>query len=283
MANEAIADDSGTNYDNSGAVWKFVHLRTPEWIATAPARDMARIGFGSISVQYHWSQIKCFDRGGETMSVSLSEQAYYGIRDKIVCLDLAPGDVIREDQLQNQLRIGRTPIREALQRLARDQFITVIPRRGMMVSGVDVTELSMLYETRAILEPYATRLACARGRSEHWEAMAVALDRSRRSGISNNELMAIDRTCHEIVWDAAGNRFLTDTLDMLYAQSDRLWHLYLSDVADMAHAVNEHEEIHAALVAGDSDRAAQLAEAHMRSFDQEISEAVRRRLGSPLG
>jgi DNA-binding GntR family transcriptional regulator len=91
--------------------------------------------------------------------------------------------------------------------------------------------------------------------------------------------MAIDRTCHEIVWSAAGNRFLTDTLDMLYAQSDRLWHLYLSDVADMKHAVEEHAEIHQALVAGDSDRAASLAEAHMRAFDDEISQAVRRRLG----
>ena len=95
-------------------------------------------------------------------------------------------------------------------------------------------------------------------------------------------MMAIDRTCHEIVWQAAGNRFLNDTLDMLYAQSDRLWHLYLADVADMGHAVREHEEIHHALVAGDGDRAAQLAEAHMRKFDQEISEAVRSRLGWPI-
>lgn len=216
---------------------------------------------------------------GTSVSVSLSERAYYEIRDLIVRVDLAPGDVIREDDLQERLGIGRTPIREALQRLARDQFVTVIPRRGMLVSGVDVTELSMLYETRTILEPYATRLACARGRAEHWEAMATALEGARKSGVSNDDLMAIDRTCHEIVWSAAGNRFLTDTLDMLYAQSDRLWHLYLSDVADMKHAVEEHAEIHAALVAGDSDRAASLAEAHMRAFDDEISQAVRRRLG----
>jgi DNA-binding GntR family transcriptional regulator len=166
--------------------------------------------------------------------------------------------------------------------LARDQFVTVIPRRGMLVSGVDVTELSMLYETRTILEPYATRLACARGRSEHWEAMATALEGARKSGVSNDQLMMIDRTCHEIVWSASGNRFLTDTLDMLYAQSDRLWHLYLSDVADMKHAVEEHAEIHEALVAGDSDRAASLAEAHMRAFDDEISQAVRRRLGGRI-
>ena len=109
------------------------------------------------------------------MSMTLSERAYYAIRDLIVRIELAPGDVIREDVLQDRLGIGRTPIREALQRLARDQFVTVIPRRGMLVSGVDVTELSMLYETRMILEPYATRLACARGKAEHWESMATAL------------------------------------------------------------------------------------------------------------
>ena len=216
------------------------------------------------------------------MSVSMSERAYRAIRDLIVRVDLAPGDVIREDDLQERLGIGRTPIREALQRLARDQFVTVIPRRGMLVAGVDVTELSMLYETRAILEPYATRLACARGRAEHWEAMASAIDGARRPGTSNDELMAIDRTCHEIVWSASGNRFLTDTLDMLYAQSDRLWHLYLADVSDMRHAVEEHAEIHLALVAGDAERAASLAEAHMRAFDDEITRAVRRRLVPPL-
>jgi DNA-binding GntR family transcriptional regulator len=92
--------------------------------------------------------------------------------------------------------------------------------------------------------------------------------------------MRIDRTCHEIVWNAAGNRFLTDTLDMLYAQSDRLWHLYLSEVSDMRHAVEEHAEIHEALVSGNADRAAALAEAHMRAFDEEISQAVLKRLGA---
>jgi DNA-binding GntR family transcriptional regulator len=221
-------------------------------------------------------------RAEDRVSESLSERAYRAIRDLIVRVDLAPGDVIREDDLQARLGIGRTPIREALQRLARDQFVTVIPRRGMLVAGVDVTELSMLYETRAILEPYATRLACARGRAEHWEAMASAIDVARRPGTSNDDLMAIDRTCHEIVWSASGNRFLTDTLDMLYAQSDRLWHLYLADVSDMRHAVEEHAEIHGALVAGDAERAASLAEAHMRAFDGEITRAVRRRLVPPL-
>ena len=199
----------------------------------------------------------------------------------IVRLDLAPGDVIREDELQSTLGLGRTPIREALQRLVRDQFVTVIPRRGMYVSNVDVSELGLLYETRAILEPYAMRLACVRGRQSHWDDMAAVLEQATATS-TPDELIAIDRRCRELVWQAADNRFLTDTLDMLYAQSDRLWHLYLGDVADLHLMIQEHRDILVALQAGDAERAAELIEAHMRSFDEHIRSAVQRRLASPL-
>lgn len=212
---------------------------------------------------------------------SLSEQAYNDLRDRIVRLEFAPGDVLREDALQDRLGLGRTPIREALQRLAREHFITVIPRRGMFVSGIDVSELSMLFETRSVLEPYAARLAAARGTREHWEAMQAALDRVATAD-GNEDLMAIDRVGHEVMWEAAGNRFLVDTLDMLYAQSDRLWHLYLADVSDMNEAVDEHAEILGALRSGNSERAGELMEEHIRAFDAQIRTAVTERLESPL-
>jgi DNA-binding GntR family transcriptional regulator len=213
--------------------------------------------------------------------MSLSERAYQEIRRMIVRLELAPGAVIRDDELQATLGVGRTPIREALQRLERDQFVTVVPRRGMFVSALDVADLSLLYETRAILEPYAMRLACARGTAEHWDAMRAELKRVRVRS-TPDELLEIDRRCREIVWAAADNRFLTDTLDMLYAQSDRVWHLYLGDVADLHLMIDEHREILAALEAGDADRAAELIEAHMRAFDEQIRAAVQRRLTPPL-
>ncbi len=100
----------------------------------------------------------------------------------IIRLDLAPGDVVREADLQTTLGIGRTPIREALQRLARDHFVTVIPRRGMFVSAIDVGELSMLYETRALMEPYAARLACMRGTAADWDEMSEVLARHPAAG-----------------------------------------------------------------------------------------------------
>jgi DNA-binding GntR family transcriptional regulator len=190
--------------------------------------------------------------------------------------------VLRENDLQQRLGIGRTPIREALQRLARDQFVTVIPRRGMFVSSIDVDELSMLYETRAMMEPYAARLACLRGKPEHWAEMAAVIEGSLRGGIPPRQLLAVDRRCHEIIWAAAGNRFLTDTLDNLYAHSDRVWHMYLADVADTRHAVDEHIEILELLRAGDPEACAAAVEAHVRSFDDQVRAAVTARLGSPL-
>ncbi len=211
---------------------------------------------------------------------TLAEEAYDHIRRAIVRLDLAPGDVLKEDDLRERYGIGRTPIREALQRLAREHFVSIIPRRGMFVAGIDVSELSLLFETRTVLEPYAARLAAARGTQDHWEQMQAALDAAISA--DSDELMVIDHRCHELMWDAAGNRFLLDTLDVLYAQSDRLWHLYLSEVADMTEAVDEHRTVLASLRDGDGDTAATLMDQHVRAFDDQIRAAVTARLESPL-
>ncbi len=211
---------------------------------------------------------------------TLAEEAYDHIRRAIVRLDLAPGDVLKEDDLRERYGIGRTPIREALQRLAREHFVSIIPRRGMFVAGIDVSELSLLFETRTVLEPYAARLAAARGTKDHWEQMQAALDAAVSA--DSDELMVIDHRCHELMWDAAGNRFLLDTLDVLYAQSDRLWHLYLSEVADMTEAVDEHRTVLASLRDGDGDTAATLMDQHVRAFDDQIRAAVTARLESPL-
>jgi len=206
------------------------------------------------------------------MTASLSEAAYNRLRSMIVRLEFAPGDVLREDDLREQLGIGRTPIREALQRLEREHFVKVVPRQGIFVTGIDVSELSMLFETRSVLEPYAARLAALRGTDESWDAMEEALDRTVDAA-DGAELLAIDRTCHEIMWQAA---------DMLYAQSDRLWHLYLADVADPGHAVEEHVAILNALRSRESDIAASLVDDHVASFDAQIRDAVTARLTSPL-
>lgn len=235
-----------------------------------------------VIYQQSMSGVSTPDSPAASPATSLAERAYDEIRRRIIRLDLAPGDVVREADLQVTLEMSRTPIREALQRLARDHFVTVIPRRGMFVSAIEFDELAMLYETRAIMEPYAARLATSRGTQADWDEMAEVLAETELPGKQPSELIELDRRCHEIIWRASGNRFLTATLDTLYAQSDRLWHMYLADVHDMAHAVDEHASIHAALEAGQADRVAGLIERHVNSFDAQVRAAVTERLGAPL-
>ena len=120
VAGQAVADDAGADDHALGAGGDVSHGDSPRDLAAWWSASR----HGDISLTYHRSD----------MSISLSARAYQQIRRMIIRLELAPGDVVREDELQRQLGIGRTPIREALQRLAREQFVTVMPRRGMFVS-----------------------------------------------------------------------------------------------------------------------------------------------------
>ncbi len=209
--------------------------------------------------------------------MSLSTQAYTTIKQQIVTLQLRPGAVIDENALRANLGLGRTPIREALQRLNREQLVNIIPRRGTFVSDINMADLPLLYETRAVLERHTAELAALRGTQAHWDDMADVLDEATLAQtLPNraNHMIEIDQRCHEIMYAAAANHFLTDTLTQLYAQSHRLWHIYLSKVDTMQQAVLGHREILHALSSADAARAGDLMEKHIRSFQAEIEAAI---------
>jgi DNA-binding GntR family transcriptional regulator len=214
----------------------------------------------------------------------MSDLAYERLKHAIVCLDLAPGSVVREEELIALADVGRTPVREAVQRLQRDQLVVVLPRQGIQVTAIDIAELPLLYETRSILEPYVHRLAALRGTEAEWRVMEEAMQQveAQGSAVPWEELLALDRLCHEQVWKAGANRFLIETLDMLFTQSERLWYMYLKDVADMHEPIAEHRAILVALRARDGDAAARMIEAHVRSFEAQTRAALYHRLRSPL-
>lgn len=206
---------------------------------------------------------------------SLSKQAYQAIKHKIVSLELPPGAVIDETALREELGLGRTPIREALKRLALEKLVIIVPRRGMFVTDIGITDLKRLFEMRVALESLAGRLAAERGRPFHWERMETALYRLPDATVADNEtLIAIDEACHYIMYEAADNEFLEDTLTTLYALSLRLWYFSLSEIGKMHSTILEHRDILEALRDGDGDLAAQLLEEHVRSFQEEIQAAM---------
>ncbi len=202
----------------------------------------------------------------------------------IVRLEVAPGSVLNEADLIDELGFGRTPIREALQRLRRDELVTILPRRGVFVTSLDIDDLPMLFNSRAVIEPHLAELAALRGDDEHWAEIERVLGEVEDPTMAadTEAMVDADSRCHEIVWDAAGNRFLTGTAAMLYAQSNRLWHLYLGEITDMGPAVAEHRKILKALRRGDGAKAASLTEEHIRTFEQEIRERMQARLEPQL-
>lgn len=206
---------------------------------------------------------------------SLSQKAYQEIKHKIVSLELPPGAVIDEGALREELGLGRTPIREALKRLSLEKLVIIVPRRGMFVTDIGITDLKRLFEVRVAMESLAARLAAERGRPYHWQRMETALNRLPDATVADNEtLIAIDEACHYIMYEAADNEFLEDTLTTMYALSLRLWYFSLSKIGKMHSTILEHRQILEALRDGDGVLAAELLEDHIRSFQDEIQAVM---------
>jgi DNA-binding GntR family transcriptional regulator len=207
---------------------------------------------------------------------SLSDKAYRAIRELIVSLELAPGAVIEERALIERLGIGRTPVREALRRLAQERLVEVYPRRGMFVTGVDVRELARLSEVRAVLEPEAARLAAERAtdadRAE-LDALLGELDRAALEG-GGDDLMSLDERIHRAVYRSAHNHLLEATLEQYYVLALRIWALALDHSGELEAAVQEHRTLLEAIRDGDGERAAQTMREHVENFERAMHEVL---------
>jgi DNA-binding GntR family transcriptional regulator len=211
---------------------------------------------------------------------SLADKAYHEIRGLIVSLELAPGALIDERELIERLEIGRTPVREALRRLAHERLVEVYPRRGMFVTGVDVRELARLSEVRELLEPEAARLAAERATDtdrEHLSLLLTELDAGLDGG--GSELMDLDERIHRAVYRAAHNDLLEATLEQYYVLALRIWSMALGSAHSIrAHELEEAVEAHRALLeaiqAGDGERAADTMRAHVQDFEQAMHRVL---------
>lgn len=212
----------------------------------------------------------------EQATASLSERAYYRLRDLIVSLELAPGSLVNERELMERLELGRTPVREALRRLAQERLIDVYPRRGMFVSRVDVGDLADLSEARVVLEGAAARLAAERATPEERAVAAgLAADVERTAGEQDEgRLIELDQRIHQHVYRCAHNRFLEATLEEYYVLTLRIWLLALDRVARLEQAVQEHRELLTALLEADGDAAEATMRRHIRGFEQAIREVL---------
>ncbi|HYM97544.1 MAG TPA: GntR family transcriptional regulator [Candidatus Sulfotelmatobacter sp.] len=206
---------------------------------------------------------------------SQSEEAYLRIRDRIVRLDMPPGSVVNEGKLREELQIGRTPIREALQRLARENLVRSIPHRGTFVADINITDLARITEVRVVLEAHAARLAAEKLAPADRAAIEHLLDVLQHGGISDQRhLMELDQQVHRLVYKGARNTFLEATLERYFTLSLRLWYLVLDSGVRLRQAVEEHVELLQAVLAGDGDAAEDIMRRHVVGFEREIRKEL---------
>lgn len=206
---------------------------------------------------------------------SQSEEAYLRIRDRIVSLDMAPGSVVEESRLRDELDLGRTPIREALQRLALENLVRSVPHRGTFVTTVNITDLARITEVRVVLESHAARLAAERCTAGDRMEIAELLERLRSKQVTDQrELMRLDQQIHRQIYLSARNAFLEATLDRYLNLSLRLWYLVIDQEVRLREAVQEHIDLLEAILAGDGDRADQCMQRHVIGFECEIRRVL---------
>jgi DNA-binding GntR family transcriptional regulator len=202
----------------------------------------------------------------------ISDRAYAELRERIVTLRLAPGTVLREDELMTDLAIGRTPLREAVKRLALENLVAVQPRSGTYVTAVEASDIVYISEVRAELEGQAAELAARRLDGDARERIEALLDRIRASARDGDAaaLMGLDESIHRRVWEAARNPYLTETLDRYFVLSLRIWYVVLDRVPTLGASVLDHARMLEAILAGDASRARALMRDHVVEFEREI-------------
>jgi DNA-binding GntR family transcriptional regulator len=202
----------------------------------------------------------------------LADRAYVQLRDRIITLRIPPGAPIDEDGIGEAFEMGRTPVREAVKRLALENLVTVFPRRGTFASEINITDLTHISDVRTVLEAHAAALAAERiTDTQRAELEALLVELSGSKGSDDGEaLMALDARLHRFIHRCSGNPYLEETLGRYFNLSLRIWHLVIDRLPHLFARVHEHEDVLLAIADGDAARASDILIEHIATFEREI-------------
>ena len=193
---------------------------------------------------------------------TLTDRAYRELEEMIVTLRLSPGTVLSEQALALRLKIGRTPIREALQRLARDGLVVIMPRRGIMVSEINLRLQLRLLEVRRELERLMARAAAERASEEERAQFSEIAAGMRRASDQEDDIsfMRLDQQFNTLVSLAARNEFASRSMGLMHGLSRRFWYQHYKEAADLPLCARLHAAVAEAIAKRDSDKAAEASD-----------------------
>lgn len=188
----------------------------------------------------------------------------------IVTLKLLPGAAISETALSQSLGIGRTPIREALQRLARESLVAIFPRRGIFVAEINLKKQLRLLEVRRELERLIARSAARRATDAERAGLSDLAARFEAAAKVNNDVafLRTDREFNTLCSAAAHNEFAALAMGLMHSLSRRFWYIHYKQAADMPLTAKLHANIARAIAAGDEERAAKASDKLLDAIDK---------------
>jgi DNA-binding GntR family transcriptional regulator len=206
--------------------------------------------------------------GAEAVRSSLADRAYAELEEMIATLELRPGSIVTEGELSARLGIGRTPLREAIQRLAALRLVTTLPRRGLAVSEVNLTDHLGVLETRRVLDRLIARGAARRALPQERErlgAFAALMEDAAAAG-DTDRFMVLDQEFDQLMALACHNPAAVNALAPLHVHCRRFWYLY-KHKEDLQRSARLHEELISAVVEANEERATRASDELMRYLE----------------
>jgi DNA-binding GntR family transcriptional regulator len=190
---------------------------------------------------------------------TLTTKAYRQLEEMIVTLQLPPGEVLSEQSLAEQLGIGRTPIREALQRLSQEGLILILPRKGILVSDANPRKQFLVLETRREIERLLARAGSVRRSPAQAQALREIAEGMERAAETNDDIafMRLDRELNRIIAAAAHNEYANRAMGLLQGLSRRFWYMHYKQAADLPLCARLHARQARAIAKGDAGEAAE--------------------------
>lgn len=207
---------------------------------------------------------------------TLTDQAYRALEERIVTLTLPPGEVLSEANLSQILGIGRTPVREALQRLSREGLVVVLPRRGVLVAEFDVKVQLRMLEARRVLEKLLARSAALRATDAERQRFAELADGMRRAAAQGDDIafMRLDLAFNQLVAAAARNEFAVRAVALMAGLSRRFWFMHHRHVNDLHVTAQAHARVADTIARADADGAAAASDDLMDHIESITRAAV---------
>ena len=193
---------------------------------------------------------------------TLTERAYRALEEEIVTLRLKPSQVLSEQMLSGTFKIGRTPIREALQRLAREGLVAILPRKGILVSDINPRNQLLVLEVRRELERLLSRAGAERATKEQREQLQDIARGMDRASKANDDIafMRLDRELNRLMIDAGHNDYAARSMKLLQGLSRRFWYMHYREAADLPLCARLHANQARAIAQGDGDAAARASD-----------------------